>query len=104
MSLLYANWSKSLNIKPRVESFIEREENLQVFLKTLRQVSRIELPSLYDLGLSDIKLGSKVHISAIKEMQADLIAFSLNLVVIDESSNSRIRSLFTSNLSTTSSL
>ncbi len=66
-----------------MDSFIEREENLHVFLKTLRQVSRIEEPSLYDLGLSDIRCGSKVHISAISEMQADLITFSLNLVVID---------------------
>ena len=66
-----------------MESFMEREENLHVFLKTLRQVSRIELPSLYNLGLSDIRWGSRVHISAINEMQADLIALSLNLVVID---------------------
>jgi hypothetical protein len=70
-------------MRPKVESFIEREENLHVFLKTFRHVSSIELPSLYNLGLSDIRWGSKVHISAINEMQADLIAFSLNLVVID---------------------
>jgi hypothetical protein len=87
-----------------VASFIDLLANLQVFLKTLRQESRMEEPSLHFLGFSDIREGSKVHISAKREMQEDFRELSLNLFVFECASRSSIRVFSTKSFSTTSSL
>jgi hypothetical protein len=80
LSLLDANWSKSLNIKPITAIFMDFEANLQVFLNTFKQLSSTEDMSTHGLGFSDITNGSRDHISAKREMLADLIAYSLALV------------------------